>query len=57
MVCLGVERDRETITQSVHVQQYNQSIKFPTRVPGNPGSLEEILSITRVVKNRVIWTH
>ncbi len=35
----------------------NQSIKFTTRVPGNPGSLDEKLSITRVVKHRVIWTH
>jgi hypothetical protein len=54
MVC----GDRDTIAMTkVHQSMKNQSIKFTTRVPGNPGSLEENLSITRVVKSRVIWTH
>ncbi len=41
----------------VYQSRDKQSIKFTTRVPGNPGSLEENLSITRVVKSQVIWTH
>ena len=48
MVC----GDRDTIAMTkVHQSMKNQSIKFTTRVPGNPGSLEENLSITRVVKS------
>jgi len=42
------------LIENIRGIRYDQ---YTTRVPGYPGSFEQKLSISRVVKIRVFWTH